>query len=62
MDIQVGDLYKRNINDTLAIVTDVQYDEETEQYLIQFNRINNPFNDPLIFSVVDFLDYYDPVG
>ena len=62
MNIQVGDLFKRNINDTLAIVTDVQYDEETEQYLIQFNRINNSFNDPLIFSVVDFLDYYDPVG
>lgn len=62
MDIQVGDLYKRNINDTLAIVTDVQYDEETEQYLIQFNRINNPFNDPLIFSVTDFLDYYEPLS
>ena len=62
MDIQVGDLYERTVNKTLAIVTDVQYDEETEQYLIQFNKINNPYSDPLIFSQTDFLDYYDPVS
>lgn len=62
MDIQVGDLYRQSYNDKLAIVTDVQYDEETQQYLIQFNRVNNPYNQPLIFSVADFLYYYDPVG
>ena len=62
MDIQIGDLYERTVNKTLAIVTDVQYDEETEQYLIQFNKINNPYSDPLIFSQTDFLDYYDPVS
>ena len=62
MDIQIGDLYERTHNKTLAIVTDVQYDEETEQYLIQFNKINNPYSDPLIFSQIDFLDYYDPVS
>jgi hypothetical protein len=62
MDIQIGDLYERTVNKTLAIVTDVQYDEETERYLIQFNKINNPYSDPLIFSHIDFLDYYDPVG
>ena len=60
--IQIGDLYERTVNKTLAIVTDVQYDEETEQYLIQFNKINNPYSDPLIFFHIDFLDYYDPVG
>lgn len=61
-DIQIGDLYERTVNKTLAIVTDVQYDEETKIYLIHFNKINNPYNHPLIFSHIDFLDYYDPVG
>lgn len=58
MDIHVGDLYKRKSNDTLAIVTDVQYDEEAKQYLIQFNKVTNPYSQPLIFSRIDFLDYY----
>lgn len=61
MDIQVGDLYKRFGNkEELALVTDIEYDEEGKAYLVYYTKINSGMD--MIFSTIDFLDYYDPVA
>ena len=62
MDIQVGDLYKRTINESLALVTAIDYDEEEETHVIRFSVLDKPDLSDLIFTHDDFLDHFEPAG
>lgn len=62
MDIQIGDLYSRvGAENLLVLVTNIEYDDATGQSLIFFNRVAKPWDMDLIFSHVDFFDYYEMV-
>lgn len=62
MDIQVGDLYKRTINESIALVTAIDYDEEADTHIIRFSVIDKPSLTDLIFTQDDFLAYFQSIG